>query len=229
MEILKLLKQKEDSLTDQVHKDLRLAILTGKIPAGARLVESTLAEEIGVSRTPVREALRRLVTEGLLYSIPRAGYLVEELSEHEIRDLFETRTAIEQVAARQALQHMTSEEMALMEENLRKQTEAIDAGVTEQMINLDTEFHGIIYRATRSKHLYRMCQSLSDHTLKFRIAAIHVPELAKRARDDHLKIYGAFKSNDREQAEAVIASHLRAVQEDVLRRLATLREKTFLT
>ncbi len=228
MEIYKPLKIVPDSLTERIHKELRMDILTGKIPSGTRLVESTLAEELGVSRTPVREALRRLVQEDLLYAIPRAGYVVQELSEHDILDLFETRTSIELVAGRAAVKNISDEELTLLEENLRKTKEAIDAGTTESMIDLDIEFHNIIYRATRSKHLYRICLTLSDHTLKFRKAAIHVPEIAKRAWEGHLVIYKALQSRDPIRVEETITSHLKVVKKDVLGYLAKLREEAFL-
>lgn len=229
MDLLKGARPSRDSITDQTYNDLRRAIITGKIAPGTRLVESTLAEEMGVSRTPIREALRQLSIEGLLYIIPRAGYVVEELTERDIQDLFETRAAIEQVAAKAAVMRITDKEMARLEENLRQSKQAIESGATEKMIDLDTEFHNIIYKAARSKYLYRICQNLSDHTLKFRIAAIHIPEIAKRASEDHSKIYKALKSKDPQKVEDATASHLKVVKKDVLLTLEKMREETFMT
>ena len=229
MEVYKHLKIVSDSLTKRVHKELRMDILVGKIPSGTRLVESAIAEELGVSRTPVREALRQLVQEDLLYAIPRAGYVVQELSEHDIQDLFETRTSIEQVAGRAAVKNISDEELTLLENTLHETKKAIDTGTTENMIDLDIEFHNIIYKATRSKYLYRICITLSDHTLKFRKAAIIVPEIAKRARKDHLAIYKALKSRDPIKVEETITSHLNVVKKDVLGYLAKLREEAFLS
>ena len=111
MKILKLPQNAPDSLTERVYRQLRSALITGEIPPGSRLVESTLAREMSVSRTPAREALHKLALEGLLYSIPRAGYIVAEMSDYDIQDLFKTRMAIEQLVARWAQENITPEEL----------------------------------------------------------------------------------------------------------------------
>lgn len=218
-----------DSMTERVYKELRMDILTGKIHSGTRLAESTLAEEKGVSRTPVREALRQLVAEDLLYAIPRAGYVVQELSEYDVMDLFETRESIELVAGQTALKNITDEELNLLENNLRKTKEVIDTGITKSMSDLDIEFHNIIYKATRSKYLYRICKTLSDYTLKFRRSVIIIPEVSKRAMRDHLEIYNALKSKDPIKVEEAIRSHLKVVKKDIIGYLAKLREESFLS
>ena len=105
----------ESSLTERVYQRLRRDILTGKIPGGTRLVESALAEEMLVSRTPAREALRKLTLEGLVRAVPRAGYLVEDLTDEDIQDLFDTRMDIEQIAARKALQNIGDGELQALE------------------------------------------------------------------------------------------------------------------
>ncbi len=222
------MKTTPDSMTNQIYKNLRMDILTGKIHSGTRLAELTIAEKIGVSRTPVREALRQLVKEDLLYAIPRAGYVVQELSELDIVDLFETRKSIELVAAQSALLHIGNEEIKMLENNLKKSEEIIEAGQTEKMIDLDTEFHHIIYKATRSKYLYRICMSLSDYTLKFRQSVIIVPEVAKRAKNDHYAIYMALKAKDSAKVEETISGHLKVVKKDILRYLEKLRTESFL-
>jgi DNA-binding GntR family transcriptional regulator len=176
MNIFKPTKDKDNSLTERVYRDLRHGIVTGTIRGGTRLIETTLASQMDVSRTPVREALHKLALEGFLYSIPRAGYIVEETSDTDIKDLFTTRTAIEQIAVKWAIEKISVEELHRLEKNLQKTDEVIKTGETESMMDLDAEFHEIIYRAARSKSLYRISQTLSDHTLRFRLACIHIPE-----------------------------------------------------
>jgi len=216
-----------NSITDRVYEQLRLSIITGKIPGRSRLVEASLAEELGVSRTPVREALQKLALEGLLYSIPRAGYIVEDLSESDIMDLFKTRTAIEQLAARWALQKISDAEIGLLKENLEKTDAILAGGETKKMIELDTEFHQIIYKASGSRNLYRISQYLSDHTLKFRIACIHLPEIAGRAREGHYRIYQALKSKDQHRVDLEIRAHLEVVQKDILEYIRAARINSF--
>lgn len=229
MEIKNPMKIIPDSNTERIHKELRMDILTGKIPGGTRLAESTLAEEKGVSRTPAREALRQLVKEDLVYAIPRAGYVVKELSEHDILDLFETRESIELVAGQTAMKNMSAENLKLLKNNLDKTKEAIDTGSTENMSDLDIEFHNIIYKTTQSKYLYRICMTLSDYTLKFRQSVIIVPEVAKRANKDHLAIYNAFKSKDPVKVEKTIRAHLKVVKKDILGYLEKIRNESFLS
>ena len=103
-------------------------VLSGKIEAGKRLVETTLATEMGVSRTPVREALHKLGLENLVRPVARMGYIVNDLSEYDIEDLFATRAAIEQLAARCALEKITSDDLEKIEKNLAKTDQILRTG-----------------------------------------------------------------------------------------------------
>jgi DNA-binding GntR family transcriptional regulator len=201
-----------------------MAILTGKIVSGTRLVESSLAAEMGVSRTPIREALHKLDLEELVHSIPRAGYLVNDMTEYDIEDLFSTRTAIEQLAARWALDKITAEEVEKIESNLKKTDRILKDGMNRKMIDLDTEFHEIICKASRSKRLYQISQILREHMLKFRIACLHLPEIAKRARDGHLEILKAIKSKDSQKVDDSIQQHMVETKKDILNYMRKLKE-----
>jgi DNA-binding GntR family transcriptional regulator len=227
MQIFKPVEKEEISLTEQVYRNLRHGIITGAIGGGTRLVETTLASEMNVSRTPVREALHKLALEGFLYSIPRAGYIVEETSESDIKDLFTTRTAIEKIAVKWAIEKITPEELQRLEMNLKKTDDILKSGATESMMDLDAEFHQIIYRAARSKTLYKITQTLSDHTLRFRLACIHIPELAQRARQGHMKIFQAIQARDSTKAEEMIEDHLDTVTNDILNQLEKMRQDAF--
>lgn len=223
------MKNDSNSATEKIYKDLRMDILAGKIKSGTRLAESTLAKEKGVSRTPIREALQQLVKEELVYSIPRAGYIVQELSEPDIIDLFKTREAIELVAGLTAIQNISEREFKLLEENLFRTKTVVNEKRTENMIDLDAEFHEIIYKATRSKYLYRICMTLSDYTLKFRKYVIIVPEIAQRAMEDHFAIYEALKSKKSANVEKAIKSHLSVVKNDIIEHIVKLREESLWT
>ena len=229
MKVLKTTKQDSNSLTQRVYKDLRTAILTGKIAGGTRLVESTLAADMQVSRTPIREALHKLALEGLLYSIPRAGYIVEEMSDYDIQDLFTTRMNIEQIAARLAMEKISEEELKQLALNIKKTDAVLESGLTEKMADLDMAFHGIIYKATRSKTLYQICQTLSDHTLKYRIALIHLPEIAQKTRDGHSKIYEAILSKEPSRVDEAIQSHLQLAKGDIKELLERKRHEDFIS
>jgi DNA-binding GntR family transcriptional regulator len=227
MQIFKPAEKEEISLTEQVYRNLRHEIITGAIGGGTRLIETALASEMNVSRTPVREALHKLALEGFLYSIPRAGYIVEETSEADIKDLFTTRTAVEKIAVKWAIEKITPEELQRLEMNLQKTDDVLKSGATESMMDLDAEFHQIIYRAARSKTLYKISQTLSDHTLRFRLACIHVPELAQRAKQGHMKIFQAIQVKDSTKAEKMVEDHLDTVTIDILNHLEKMRQDAF--
>lgn len=228
MKILVHQKTEPISLTERIYRDLRLSIITGKLPGGTRLIESTLAHKMGASRTPIREALQRLSQEKLVYSIPRLGFIVEDMTEADIQDLFATRMEIELLVGRWALPKITEDEIDQLKNNLDKTDTVLKNNQTDKMIDLDIEFHHIIYKATRSKSLYQISKNISDHTLKFRLACIHIPEIANRARDDHRSIYNAFKSKDPKKVEATITDHLMVVKSDILDFLKRVREEKFL-
>jgi len=229
MKVLKTTKHDSNSLTQRVYKDLRTAILTGKIAGGTRLVESTLAADMQVSRTPIREALHKLALEGLLYSIPRAGYMVEEMSDYDIQDLFTTRMNIEQIAARLAMEKISEEELKRLALNIEKTNAVLESGLTEKMADLDMAFHGIIYKATRSKTLYQICQTLSDHTLKYRIALIHLPKIAQKTRDGHSNIYEAILAKEASRVDEAIQSHLQLAKRDIKELLERRRHEDFIS
>ncbi len=228
MRVNRATKRNINTLTEQVYSDLRSAIITGEITGGTRLVEASLALEMKVSRTPVREALHRLAVEGFLYSIPRSGYIVVEMSDYDIEDLFVTRLAIEQLAARLAVEKITPVELEQMGLNLKMTEEKIKDGHTEALTQLDVEFHGLIYKATRSKMLFHICKSLSDHSLKYRIALIHIPEFAQKTRDGHHEIFRAFLAKDKDKLEKAIDGHLKLAKEDILKMLEQTRHEMFL-
>jgi DNA-binding GntR family transcriptional regulator len=226
---LKNQKQSSGSLAEQVYKELHWAVITGKIPSGTRLVESVLAEQMGVSRTPVREALQKLVSDGSVYAIPRAGYIVEDMSERDVVDLFMARAAVERIIVRLAAERITPDELNRLEANLKEMTKLLKGPLTNEMIDLDTEFHQLLSRAARSKTLYELNQLLIRRTLRFRVFCLRVPEIAKVTRDGHELIVKALKSNDPKKAEEAILSHLEDTKRTVATYVEGLRRESFMT
>jgi DNA-binding GntR family transcriptional regulator len=220
VKILKHSKKEDTSIAERVYAELHQAIITGDIPSGTRLMESELASRKGASRTPVREALRMLSSEGLVYSIPRAGYIVEGLSEYEIRDLFAVRLAIEKLAAGWAVARMTPEELVELEESLLEMEKALTTRTESEIVESDRRFHDIIYRASGSKKLYEICKFIEQHTLKFRIRCLTVPEIGERAVKGHLEILRAMRSRDAGKVETATTSHLKVTQQNILECLA---------
>ena len=216
MKLSKSLKDDSTSVTQRIFEKIRMAILTGEIQSGERLVELDLAAKMQSSRTPVREALQKIASEGLIYSIPRAGYIVGEISETDLEEIFEARIAIEQAAARLALVHITPDEIKMMKGNIEGSEKTIKSGLKDQMVNFDTEFHDILCGASRNKRLIQFSQTLRDHLLRYRMIALRIPRMAKGATAEHKQIFRALQAKDSKKLEETIHYHLERSKEHIL-------------
>lgn len=216
------------SLAEQVYKALHWAIITGKIPSGTRLVETTLAQHLGVSRTPVREALQKLVSEGTLYAIPRAGYIVEDMTERDVVELFMARAAVERLVTRLAAERITEEDLKQLEANLRETDKLLRGKLTGRMVDLDVHFHQLLGSIAKSKILQELNQVLIKRTLRFRVYCLRIPITAKVTRDGHGQIIEALRAKDPKGAEAAMTSHLEDTKQAVADCVGRLRQGSFL-
>jgi DNA-binding GntR family transcriptional regulator len=216
------------SLAKQVYKELHWAIITGKIPSGTRLVETTLATHLGVSRTPVREALQKLVSEGTLYAIPRAGYIVEDMTERDVVELFMARAAVERLVTRLAAERVTAEDLKLLEANLREMDKLLRGKLTGKMVDLDIQFHQLLGSIAKSKILQELNQVLIKRTLRFRVYCLRIPVTAEVTRDGHMQIIEALRGKDPNSAEAAMTSHLEDTKQIVAECVGRLRQGSFL-
>ncbi len=180
-------------LRELVFDSLRKAIILGKLKPGERLMEIQLAEEMGVSRTPVREAIRKLELEGFVVMVPRRGAYVAGVSVKDIADVFEVRSALEGLAAGLAAERITEEEM----EELEKVIHLISG--EEDILTVykkDNEFHELIYKASRNHRLTQIITNLSEHINRFRLTSLSVPGRLKIAVDEHKKIIEAISERN---------------------------------
>ena len=144
MPILKKIRiEQPPTIREEVYKYLRHKILSGEIGPDERLVESKLAEEIGTSRTPVREALHKLEMENLIQSIPRVGYVVREITPDELDEILQIRLALESLSAKWAAAKISAEELNRLDEIIALTDKSIDAGEMDAVIELDGEFQGV--------------------------------------------------------------------------------------
>jgi len=218
---------KDTSLKIMVYKSLRLDIVSGKLPGGTRITETAVADSLNVSRTPVREALQKLSQERLLILIPKAGYMVEDLSDNEIQDLFTTRMEIEQIAIQKAIEYITVEELKILDDNLEQTKLSIKTGENFKITELDIQFHSIIYKAARSKTLFAVCKNLSDLTIKYRHGLNLVPNLWNELYQQHIRIYQALISKDKEMAAQAIALHAQRAKSHLMEVMKKIRSDTF--
>ncbi|HHW03562.1 MAG TPA: GntR family transcriptional regulator [Thermoanaerobacterales bacterium] len=203
-------------LRDVVFGALREAIITGELKPGERLMEVQLAEEMGVSRTPVREAIRKLELEGLVVMIPRKGAYVAGLSLKDAADVFEIRESLEGLAAALAAERITDEELEAMEKILTEISSASEKDDVETIIKKDAEFHQILFAATRNDRLAQIINNLKEQIDRFRVQSFTNPDRIKSILQEHRRIVDALKDGDADRAEKLAKDHIEKVENNVM-------------
>jgi len=198
------MKLEHPSLGQRVADELRRSILTNRRKPGDRLVEEQLSEELGVSRIPVREALRALAAEGLVDVQPRRGASVAEISTEVARDLVEVRATLEGLNARLAARHHQPKIVAELRQVLTEGNRAAKSGNVDDLVRLNGEFHDKLAEAGRNTILWDIMRVLRERT-----SLVFAANTSRRARqdwDEHSKILAAVIDGDEERA-AVLATH----------------------
>lgn len=203
-------------LRDVVFGALREAIIAGELKPGERLMEVQLAEEMGVSRTPVREAIRKLELEGLVVMIPRKGAYVAGLSLKDAADVFEIRESLEGLAAALAADRITDEELEAMEKILVEIHESAESGDVEAIIKQDAEFHQVLFAATRNDRLAQMINNLKEQIDRFRVQSFTNPARIKSILQEHRRIVNAIKERDADKAEKLAKDHIEKVENNIM-------------
>ncbi len=196
------------SLSSRVFHALREHILSGKYKAEEELKEKSIGEEFGVSRTPVREALRQLELEGLVTIIPNKGAYVVGISPKDIRDIYEIRSRLEGLCAGWAACYITEEQLDELEENIYLSDFHTAKGNYEQLVELDSRFHEILYRASGSSQLRHILSDFHHYVQRVRKVTLAMPERAQNCNAEHRKIVEALRERDREAAECLANAHM---------------------
>lgn len=198
--------EEHSSLHDQVITELREAILSGRLKAGERLVEERLADELGVSRNPVREAIRALASEGLIEVAARRGASVAIMSEQEARETIEVRALLEGQNARLAARRHDKRVIKRIETVLNKGTAAVTAGHFDQLYQLNQEFHSELAAAGQNRVLGELLQRLRDRTAM--LFAPMSPSRQSRSWNEHAGILRAIIDGDERAAATLAAEHV---------------------
>lgn len=196
------------SLSARVFHILREEILSGKYRPDEELKEKTIGEELGVSRTPVREALRQLELEGLVSIIPNRGAYVVGISQKDIRDIYEIRSRLEGLCARWAAACVTKEQIDELEENVYLADFHARKENYEQVVELDSRFHEILYTASGSEKLRHILLDFHHYAERSRKITLADPERAAKSNEEHRRIVEALKLHDEEQAEKLANEHI---------------------
>jgi DNA-binding GntR family transcriptional regulator len=199
-----------------VFENLKQAIVRGDFSPGNRLVESHIAEAMGISRTPVREAIHKLEREGLIKKLPQGGFYVLNLTREEIEETFGIRSVLESYAARLAAIKHQKEELAPLEEKIEEFQYLLNHGEMEALLKINTEFHSLLYAMSRSPKLIKMINDLQDQIYRFRRIILKIDRMAKISNEDHRQMLRAMKKRDADSVETLVRQHILRGQKIVL-------------
>ena len=196
------------SLRGRVFQKLREDILSGKYKEHEELKEVAIGEELGVSRTPVREAFRQLELEGLLQIVPNKGAYVTSITAKDVKDIYMIRSLLEGLCARLATEKITKEQMEEMEENIYLAEFHAQKGHLDQMAQLDNRFHDILYEACDSKMLEHALKDYHHYVLRVRQKTLATNTRGRASNDEHRQIMEAIKAGDAAKAEQLANRHM---------------------
>lgn len=205
------------SLRGRVFHKLREDILNGKYDEHEELREVAIGEEMGVSRTPVREAFRQLELEGLIQIIPNKGAYVTGITEKDVKDIYMIRSLLEGLCARWACEHMTPEQLEEMEENVYLAKFHATKGHLEQLADLDNRFHDIMYEACDSKMLEHQLKDFHEYVLRVRRKTLAQVTRGTASNEEHEKIMEAIKAKDADNAEKLAHQHMINAYENMVK------------
>lgn len=195
-------------LRDVVFNTLRQAILKGELTPGERLMEIQLAERLGVSRTPIREAIRKLELEGLVLMIPRKGAEVAKISEKSLRDVLEVRRSLEELAIELACQRMSEDEIKQLEEAQASFRKAVESNDAMTIAETDEHYHDIIYFGTGNSRLVQILNNLREQMYRYRLEYIKDADKRQILLIEHDNILKAVRSRHVAEAKAAIREHI---------------------
>ena len=205
-------------LRDVVFNTLRDAILTGKLVPGERLMENQLAEKLGVSRTPVREALRMLELENLVELVPRKGAQVLDMSEKDIVNILEVRSALEGLATSVACKKMTKEDLQQLKNMEVDFEKAVAENDVEHFVDIDEDFHDLIFAATENDKLINIFRNLRIQLYRYRMAQAKNNETSMSTIvAHHRSIIRAIENHDAEEGASIAQGHIKYQTESILR------------
>lgn len=201
-------KDDQYSLRGRIYQQLRQDILGGKYKENDELREATIGEELGVSRTPVREALRQLSLEGLVEILPNRGAHVTGISEKDIYDIYMIRSMLEGMCARWATEYITPKQLEEMEESVLLSEFYLEKGDYDQVYKMDSRFHDMLYEASHSKILDHVLSDFHCYVQQARRLSISKENRAFQSTGEHRKILDAIKSHDADLAEQLANHHI---------------------
>lgn len=210
-------------LRDVIFDSLREAIIAGELKPGERLMEVQLAEKMGVSRTPVREAIRKLELEGWVIMTARKGASVANLSVKDIMDVLEVRAALDGEAAFLSAVRIREDELKEIKSIEALFEKSVEKGNFQDIIKKDVEFHEVIYKSSRNDKLMQIVSNLREQVHRFRIIYTKDYSITQNLVKEHIEILEAIASRDAEKAQKAAYAHIENQKEAIVKSIKNMR------
>jgi len=204
-------------LRDVVFMTLRQAILKGDMEPGERLMEITLANKLGVSRTPIREAIRKLELEGLVNMVPRKGAVVASISEKDMRDVLEVRVTLEELAVKLAVQNMEEADINQLKRAAKNFESAVISREIVEIVEADVVFHDVIYNRTNNNRLIQIINNLREQMYRYRLEYIKDARTHSILISEHQDIINALEKKNVEEAKTAVRQHIVNQEKGIVR------------
>ncbi len=210
-------------LREVVCESLREAIRKGVLKPGERLMEIQLSEELGVSRTPVREAIRKLELEGYVVMMPRRGTYVASMSIRDVNEIFEIRTALESLSNGLAAERITDEELEQLQRLIVMIGGYVKDGNIDKIVETDIEFHELLYKAARNNRLVGIISNLREQLTRFRTLSMSHPGRLEATLDEHRVIVEAIAQGDVKAAQQAAERHMENSEKTLMKAMEALQ------
>ena len=211
-------------LRELVCEHIREAIISGVFSPGERLMEIQMADEMGVSRTPVREAIRMLEKEGFVVMIPRRGTYVSNMSIKDINDVYEIRISLDTLAAGLAAERITDGELEELQCLLVKIGEAIESNNMAKIVEADIEFHDVLYKASRNERLRNIINNLREQITVIRGVSMRYPGRLKDTQEEHRRLVESIAARNVEKSQEAARIHLENAERTLMISMAERME-----
>jgi len=212
-------------LRESVCESLRDAIRKGILRPGDRLMEIQLADELGVSRTPVREAIRKLELEGYIITMPRRGTYVANLSIRDVNEVFEIRTSLDALAGELAAERITDEELEALQRLLVKLGHYVEEGDMDKIVETDVKFHDVLYQASRNSRLVGIISNLREQLTRFRTTSMSFPGRLKATLEEHRALVEAIAQGDAASARSAAEYHMEKSEQTLLKSMELMKQR----
>ncbi len=211
-------------LREAVCETLRDAIRKGILEPGERLMEVQLADELGISRTPVREAIRKLEQEGYVIMMPRRGTYVSDISTNDVKEIFEIRSALESLAVGLAARRIEPDELETLQNLLIEIEGYIKKNDIEKIVETDIKFHGLLYQVSRNERLVNIINNLKEQLARFRTLSMSYPGRLQETLEEHSEMVEAIANGDVSAARDAAEHHMECAEKTLLKAMRKAKD-----